>query len=222
MTPTLTHPAHPAARTDRPDHLRLYPESPSLRLHGAPFGVAARLGGICLAADVAVDPVARAALLGRSDAVLCLRGAAWVLAGRFAPVDPPVPEHAPLPGRRCDALARQLRLTPVEVLMVGPVAVTAPERTALDLARLLPEAEALGWLPLLARGTGLDLAALARRFRDQANGPGARVAGVLARAAEGAAHREPAPPSAGRAAPAGQTRSCSPAVGCGLVAPVTR
>ena len=68
--------------------------------------------------------------------MLCLRGAAWVHAGRHAPGSPPQPEHAPLPGRRRDALPRLLRLRPDDVVHLGPVPVTTPVRTALDLARL--------------------------------------------------------------------------------------
>ena len=157
-----------------PAALRLYRHTGALRLHGGPsFGVLVRAAGADLAADVVADPAARAALLGRDRAVLCLRGAAWVHAGRHAPGSPPQPEHAPLPGRRRDALPRQLRLRPDDVVHLGPVPVTTPVRTALDLARLVGEDDALRWLVALARA-GLDLEALAGACAAP-RGPGARV-----------------------------------------------
>lgn len=129
----------------------------------------------------APTPAARAALLGRAGAVLCLHGAAWVHAGAHGPDVPPPPEHAPLPGRRRDALPRQLRLRPADVARLGAVAVTAPERTALDLARLTDEAEAVRWIAPMVRA-GIDLWPLARRCARHPRRPGARVTGVLHRA----------------------------------------
>lgn len=147
---------------DRP--LVLVEDAGPLRLHGrhAPTAEAtiARLGGRALARDVAGDLSVRAALLGHPRGVLCLAGAAWVHGAGHAPDDPPQPEHAPAPGRRDDDLARQMKLTDGEVMGLGGVLVTTPERTAWDLAHL--HEDPVLWLRVLAAAR-TDLRPVLRR-----------------------------------------------------------
>lgn len=87
------------------------------------------------------------------DWVVGFASAAWLHTGRGAQARPPEEVHVIVPpGRRRPNAAglrgRQLRLPPEQVMYVGAVAVTVPVRTAADVARDLPAAQAV---PVLRR-----------------------------------------------------------------------
>ncbi len=141
------------------------------------------------------------AVLGRAAAV-------WVHAGgpqpaRFAVlVAPKVRRPSPHPAR----VPHECPLPAGDVVRLGDVAVTTVGRTAVDVARHLPEDEAVVLLRRLAAHTGLDLtavrhAAAALGARD--GGP--RVRGVLARA------QGPGPPSPPQPSSAAAVRTGAPA-----------
>lgn len=139
-----------------------------LRVHADLGGVTGiRYAGRALARDVQDDATARAALLAKSGAILCMEGAAWVYGGVDAGPFPPEAEHAAPPGQRDDSLPRALRLAPGDVAWLGATALTTPMRTALDIGRLLPRDRAVYWLLVLAQaGAPLtDWARYARRRR---------------------------------------------------------
>lgn len=100
-----------------------------------------------------------------ADAVLCGRSAAWVWGARLARPDARVevclPKHRRVRPRaelvvHCDALPEQdVCRTPL-----GPA--TTPARTAFDLARSLPDREAVRWVDALLRATGSSVTAVER------------------------------------------------------------
>lgn len=105
-------------------------------------------------ADVPETPALRAAALAGlvpPRAVVGRLSAAWVHAGGPAP---PRVDLLFAPGaRRTDPhplrIAVQTRLSPGEIVVVGPVRVTAVQRTGLDVARWAPSADADRLLPSL-------------------------------------------------------------------------
>lgn len=147
----------PRTRTPRtvaiaaPEPLVVLGDAGPLRIH-ADLGelAAVRVGGRALARDVAEDRAARAALLAREGAVLCLAGAAWVHGGPGAGPRPPRPEHTGAPWLRNDSLSRHLVLETTEITRLGGCLLTTPARTALDVARFLEHDEAVYWLLVLA------------------------------------------------------------------------
>lgn len=109
------------------------------------------------------------------DAVLVGPSAAWVWGARLAGPDAAV--EVCLPKRRrvrhraelvvhCDALL------PHDVCRTRLGPATTPARTAFDLARLLPDAEAVRWVDAVLHATGVSVAAVER----VADGPGVRGA----------------------------------------------
>jgi hypothetical protein len=134
--------------------------------------------------DVEDSPTLRAAAVGalvpaalsEAGAAICWETAAWVYCGGSTPdavhlaVSPPAnrsPARPPL-------AVHQMRLTARDVREVdgGGLRITSPARTAVDLARRLPQHQALTWMDDLAGAAGLTpSAALARlhgmqRYRD--------------------------------------------------------
>jgi hypothetical protein len=111
----------------------------------------------------AVAALAGAALTG--GAAVGFRTAAWVHIGG---AEPPVLEVAsPLGSHRAvrgGVRLRQVALPAGDVERVAGVPVTTPPRTAADLARDLPAAEALPWLDRLRDGAGVTPAAVVRQL----------------------------------------------------------
>ncbi|MEN4477562.1 hypothetical protein [Mycolicibacterium cosmeticum] len=92
----------------------------------------------------------RAVIAGRAAAAL--HGAHWVHAK--APIELITEHRRPRPG----IIVREERLAPDEICTMGDLRVTAPARTALDLARFLPRDDAVQHLDALARATRVNAA----------------------------------------------------------------
>jgi hypothetical protein len=131
-------------------------------------------GDLAIAADLSETPAVRALALAPlvpSRGVIGRRTAAWVHTGRFPPVRVEVLVRTG--GRRTDPhparVAAEAQLAPQDVVRIGGHSATSVQRTGIDLARMLPAAEAVPLLHAL-QDIGLDparaLASLAA-FRGQ-------------------------------------------------------
>ncbi len=115
--------------------------------------------GVYLANEVALTPTLRAEaawLFAGPDAVLCGLSAAAVHGTKWLDVNAPAEvvranRHAP-----ADLQVRSYALAPGDVREVRGMRVTSVARTAFDVGRLLPEAEAVPVLDALLNATGLD------------------------------------------------------------------
>jgi hypothetical protein len=102
----------------------------------------------------------RGVVTGRAAAAL--HGALWV--EDFAPIELIHANDHPPPG----VITRRERIGADEISEIGGIAVTTPQRTALDLGRHLPRLAAVVHLDALARATGLrqpSVLALADRYK---------------------------------------------------------
>lgn len=131
-------------------------------------------GDVGIAADLSETPELRALALAPlvpARGVIGRRTAAWVHTGHFPPVRVEVLVRTG--GRRTDPhparVAAEAMLAPQDVVRIGGHRATSVQRTGIDLARMLPPAEAVPLLHALQE-VGLDparaLASLAD-FRGQ-------------------------------------------------------
>lgn len=111
-------------------------------------------GDVAIAADLPDTPELRATALSSlvpSRGVLGRRTAAWVHTGRYPPVR--VEVLVPTGERRTDPhparVAAEAALTPTDVVRVGAHRATSVQRTGIDIARMLPAAEAVPTLHAL-------------------------------------------------------------------------
>lgn len=110
----------------------------------------------------------RAAALWVPDGIITGRAAAALHGAKWHGPDTPVEligaSRRPRPG----VIVRDERITADEIMRIGELAVTTPERTALDLARHLPRVRAVASLDALAAAAGVQPDAvldLAERYR---------------------------------------------------------
>jgi hypothetical protein len=194
-------------RLDAPDGGGPGPSAREVRLLVGAGLLRALLPGVYVAADVVQTPRLRARaarellpapILARAG-VLMGGIALWVHAGGTAPT---VLEVALPPGRGVGGTGRvvatELRLDPQDRVDLGGVAVTSLVRTAVDLARSLPPAEALPLLRTAAGATGLDAADALRRAEQLSRSRGL----VRARATLRAWAAQASPPLPGPTGPA--------------------
>ena len=111
-------------------------------------------GDVAIAADLTDTPELRATALASlvpARGVLGRRTAAWVHTGRYPPVR--VEVLVPTGERRTDPhparVAAEATLTPADVVRVGAHRATSVQRTGIDIARMLPAAEAVPTLHAL-------------------------------------------------------------------------
>lgn len=123
--------------------------------------------GVLRAVDLAAGPGDRARMLGAHvppKTVVARQAAVWVHTGGFRPATLDV-----IAVERCRSTAHvQVHaepLAPGDVVRLGGVAVTSIARTALDVARRAPEAQARDWVAALRRAglTGDEAADAVRR-----------------------------------------------------------
>jgi len=105
-------------------------------------------GDVAIAADLPDTPELRATALASllpARGILGRRTAAWVHTGRYPPVR--VEVLVPTGERRTDPhperVAAEATLTPTDVVRVGAHRATSVQRTGIDIARMLPAAEAV-------------------------------------------------------------------------------
>jgi very-short-patch-repair endonuclease len=125
--------------------------------------------GKCVEPTLAIDT--RAAALWVPESIVAGRAAAALHGVRWLESTAPIEliGHSRRP--RDGVIVREERIGPDEIMRLGDLAVTTPQRTALDLARHLPRTEAVAHLDALAAATGVNpgaVLALAGRY------PGAR------------------------------------------------
>lgn len=148
------------------------------------------LRGVYLDTDVHPDRSLRAQALalvvGRRQLVVD-RTAAWVHGGER--IESAAHGAVPLDlfGRRHHP-GGELPLGPEDVVRLGPVRVTSPLRTALDVARLLAPDRALAALDGMIRAGSLDHCRLLAAAATLADQPGARQARELIAVADGRAN----------------------------------
>lgn len=115
---------------------------------------------VALRADLAESVELRAAALAHlvpARAVVGRRSAAWVHVGGAAPdrVELLFPPRSHRTDPDLERVAAEATLGAADVLMCGPVRVTTPLRTAIDVARFLPPAEATSIVTLLVAAGGV-------------------------------------------------------------------
>lgn len=97
----------------------------------------------------------RAAALWVPDGIITGRAAAALHGAKWHGPDTPIEligaSRRPRPG----VIVRDERITADEIMRIGELTVTTPERTALDLARHVPRVRALASLDALAAATGV-------------------------------------------------------------------
>jgi hypothetical protein len=119
-------------------------------------------GGVYLPADVAGLRTHRRAalhLLTPPEAVVGLLAAAWAHGCDVspAPVDLLVSHSGAVGALRAGVRVRQIEVPPVDVVTLDGLRLTTPTRTAVDVARWLPEAQARPALAeLLAAGVAVE------------------------------------------------------------------
>ncbi len=110
-------------------------------------------------------------IAGRAAAAL--HGANWI--GSSTPVELIGTSRRP----RAGVIVREERIADHEIMRLGNLTVTTPERSALDLARHLPRAEAIGHLDALAAATGVKPDAVLTLAEDYPGARGIRRARAL-------------------------------------------
>ena len=133
-------------------------------------GVARRVrGDVAIPAGVAETPgvralaaqhlVPRRAVVGRASAV-------WVHTGGASPdrIDVLVAPAARRPDPHAERVTHECALPPSDVVMVGPVRVTSVQRTAIDIGRWSPPAQATPLVRRLATLAALDVRGTERRL----------------------------------------------------------
>lgn len=113
------------------------------------------------------------------DGVIAGRAAAAIHGALWVPADTPIEMiwrcGRPPPG----ILVRNERIDADDIVVIGGIPVTSPERTAFDLARHLPRDRAIAHLDALARATGItapQVLLLADRYPRARGLPRARIA----------------------------------------------
>lgn len=149
------------------------------------------LRGVYVVGELADDLSARAAAAGLvlpDGAALCRGTVAWLLGigdvrGPGRPDEPAVVECVvPVgvtPPRRPGLRSYLAPLDPSDVVRIGGVACTTPERTAADLARWLPRPMALAALDALAHHELIDLELVGRQIERFRGCSGVAVARAL-------------------------------------------
>ncbi|BBY65076.1 type IV toxin-antitoxin system AbiEi family antitoxin [Mycolicibacterium helvum] len=118
-----------------------------------------------------LDVRTRAAALWVPDGIVAGRAAAALHGASWVGASTPVELIGRARRRQAGVIVREDRIRSDELMPHGDLVVTTPQRTALDLARHLPRAEAVAHLDALAAATGIkpaDVLSLADRY------PGAR------------------------------------------------
>ncbi len=110
-------------------------------------------------------------IAGRAAAAL--HGTQWV--GPGTPVELIGASRRPGAG----VIVREERIADHEIMRLGDLTVTAPERTALDLARHLPRTQAIGHLDALVAATGVEPDAVLTLAEDHRGARGIRRARLL-------------------------------------------
>lgn len=131
--------------------------------------------------DVYTNAVA-AWLWTRRKGIIAGRAAAALLGVRWINASTPIEVIAEHGRRQPGIVVREERIGDDEVCRIGELSVTSIPRTALDLGRRLPRAEAVAHLDALAAATGLtatDIWPLAERYRRARGIPAARAAIAL-------------------------------------------
>lgn len=114
-----------------------------------------------------LDVRTRAAAMWATDGIIAGRAAAALHGSSWVAAATPIELIGRARRRQSGVIVREERIGAVEVMRLDELVVTAPERTALDLARHLPRGEAIANLDALAAATGFEPAAvlsLAERY----------------------------------------------------------
>ena len=123
---------------------------------------------VCKGIERTLEVNTQAASLWVADGVVAGRAAAALHEASFVGADTPIELIGPGRRPRDGVIVREERISPDEITQVGGIAVTTPERTALDLARHLRRYQAVAHLDALAAAAAVDPEAvlrLARRYR---------------------------------------------------------
>ena len=133
-------------------------------------GVARRVRGeVAISVDARETPSVRAAAVQHlvpRRAVVGRVTAVWVHTGGAPPerIDVLVAPAARRPDPHPERVTYECSLTPSDVVVVGPLRVTSVERTAVDVGRWSPPAQAAALVRRLATDAGLDVRGTRRRL----------------------------------------------------------